>query len=195
MATSSSHTAQYSGKTWSTRRIAITALLCALAFITSFIEFPIFPLAPYLKYDPSGVIALVGGMLFGPVTGCVIVVLSWFLHLLVTFNFYGVLMAILANLFLTLPLILIWRFKKTMVSFVIAAILASCISVAVSIVGNLFVTPLYTSVSLQDVIAMILPILTPFNLVRCVLNCIITGAVFTPIAKAIRANHVETTQG
>ena len=38
---------------WSTRRIAVYALFVALSMAVSFIEFPLIPGVPWLKYDPS----------------------------------------------------------------------------------------------------------------------------------------------
>ena len=97
------------GSGWSTRRIAVTALFCALSLITSFIEIPIFPPAPWLEYDPSCVVALVAGLAFGPATGTIVVVLSWLVHLVFQFSPWGVLMAIAANVSLVVPCSLIAR--------------------------------------------------------------------------------------
>ena len=66
------HSTTASGS-WSTRRIATTALLCALAFVLTFVEVPIFPPAPWLMYDPSGIVAFVAALVFGPATGAVTV--------------------------------------------------------------------------------------------------------------------------
>ncbi len=46
---------------WSTRRIAVYALFVALSMAVSFIEFPLIPGVPWLKYDPSGIVCLVAG--------------------------------------------------------------------------------------------------------------------------------------
>ena len=97
------------GSGWSPRRIAGTALFCALSLITSFIEIPIFPPAPWLEYDPSCVVALVAGLAFGPATGTIVVVLSWLVHLVFQFSPWGVLMAIAANVSLVVPCSLIAR--------------------------------------------------------------------------------------
>ena len=52
--------------TWTTKRIAITALFCSVAAIcTLMVEFPILPGVTWLKYDPSGIVALVAGFAFG----------------------------------------------------------------------------------------------------------------------------------
>ena len=162
-----------SGGAWSTRRIATTALLCALAFVLTFVEIPIFPPAPWLMYDPSGIVALVAALVYGPATGTVVAVLPWVLKTLFSFNVWGHLMAILAGVALCVPAALVARRVGGMVS------LAACVA------GNIVVTPLYTAVSTADVIAMIVPILLPFNLLKIVLNCVVTALVQGPVSALV----------
>lgn len=170
---------------WSTQRIATTALFCALSLVTSFIEVPVFPPAPYLTYDPSGAVAFVAGVAFGPATAIVTIVLSWLVHLLFAFNPWGVLMAIIANLTLVVPAVLIYRRVRTRGGFVAACVVGAVVSLAACVVGNVIVTPLYSAVDTQTVINMIVPILTPFNLIKIALNCVICAAVMGPVTKAL----------
>ena len=66
---------------WDTRRIAVTALLCAMAAVcTLLLEFPILPGVTWLKYDPSGIVALIAGFAFGPATGAVVSVIPYLVH-------------------------------------------------------------------------------------------------------------------
>ena len=46
---------------WSTKQLVVMALMCALALLLSFIEFPIFPSASFLKLDVSLVPSTVVG--------------------------------------------------------------------------------------------------------------------------------------
>ncbi len=181
----STHSTSTSKTGWSTRRIATTALFCALSLISSFIEIPIFPPAPWLTYDPSGAIAFVSGITFGPATAVVVIVLSWIVNMLFRFNPYGVLMAILASLTLVLPAAAIYRRNRTTKSFVIACVVGGIISLAACIIGNIIVTPLYTAVDVAAVMGMIVPILVPFNLLKIIINCVICALVMKPVAKAI----------
>lgn len=173
------------GSGWSTRRIAVTALFCALSLITSFIEIPIFPPAPWLEYDPSCVVALVAGLAFGPATGTIVVVLSWLVHLVFQFSPWGVLMAIAANVSLVVPCSLIARKVSGGRGLACGMGVGAAVSLVVCIVMNLFVTPLYTAVTMEAVVAMILPILLPFNLLKLVLNCALTALVQGPVSKAL----------
>jgi riboflavin transporter FmnP len=65
---------------WSTRQLATMALFVAIGVILSFIEFPLIPVADFLKYDASAVAALLSGFAYGPVAGCIVGVLIALIH-------------------------------------------------------------------------------------------------------------------
>lgn len=188
-ATHSSHDTHSTtvGGTWSTRRIAVTALFCALAFVLTFVEIPIFPPAPWLMYDPSGIVAFVAALAFGPSTGAVVAVLPWVLKTLFSFNPYGHVMAILAGLTLVLPAALIARRVSGPRGLALGMLVGAAASVVACVLGNIVITPLYTAVSTADVIAMIVPILLPFNLIKVVINCVVTALVQKPVSQALSA--------
>lgn len=175
------------GGAWSTRRIAVTALFCALSFILTFVEIPIFPPAPWLTYDPSGIVAFVAALVFGPSTGAVVVILPWVLRTFVTFNVYGHIMAILANVALVIPAALIARRMSGARGLGLGMLVGAVISLAACILGNIVITPLYTAVSVEDVIAMIVPILLPFNLLKIVINCVVTALIQKPVSQVVSA--------
>ncbi|WP_455136716.1 ECF transporter S component [Thermophilibacter sp.] len=175
------------GGTWSTRRIATTALLCALAFVLTFVEVPIFPPAPWLMYDPSGIVAFVAALVFGPATGAITVVLPWVLKTLFSFNPYGHFMAVLAGLTLVLPAAAIARRMGGTRGLVAGMVVGAVVSIVASVLGNIVVTPLYTAVSTADVIAMIVPILLPFNALKVALNCVVTALVQRPLSQVLSA--------
>lgn len=179
------HSTTAQGGAWSTKRIATLAVMCAVGFVTSFIEIPIFPPAPWLMFDPSGIVALVAGFAFGPVTGVLVVLFTWLMHLLFSFNPYGVLMAIIALVTIVVPSSLIYRRDLTMRGAIIGMVVGAVISLVACLVANLFITPLYTPVSVQDVIAMIIPILLPFNLLKLVIECVVTVLIYKPISQAV----------
>lgn len=170
------------GGSWSTRRIATTALLCALAFVLTFVEVPIFPPAPWLMYDPSGIVALVAALAFGPSTGAIVAVLPWVLKTLFSFNVWGHIMAALAGAALCVPAALVARRLGGTRGLVAGLVVGGVVSLVACILANIVVTPLYTAVSTVDVIAMIVPILAPFNLLKIVLNCVVGALVLRPVS-------------
>lgn len=168
-----------------TKKIALAALFTAASLALSFIQIPIFPAAPWLMYDPSGIVALVAALVYGPATGTVVAVLPWVLKTLFSFNVWGHLMAILAGVALCVPAALVARRVGGTRGLVAGMVVGGMVSLAACVAGNIVVTPLYTAVSTADVIAMIVPILLPFNLLKIVLNCVVTALVQGPVSALV----------
>ena len=176
------------GSGWSTKRIAVTALFCAVAAIcTLFIEFPILPGVTFLKYDPSAIAALIAGFAFGPATGVVVSVLPYLVHLATESGIYGTLMAIIATLSLVLPASLIYQRNTTMRGAITGLVVGGVICLACCILANIVVTPIYMGAPREAVVAMIVPTLLPFNVLKVALNCVITALVYKPISKALES--------
>lgn len=180
------HSTTTSENGWSTRRIAMTALLCAVAAIcTLFVEVPIVPGVAWLKYDPSGIVALVAGLVFGPATGAVVSIVSYLPHIATASGFWGMLMAIAATFSLVMPAALVYRRDHSRKGLVIGLAIGAVVSVAVCIVMNLVVTPIYARMSVSDVAALIVPALLPFNVAKVAINCVVTALILEPVSKAL----------
>lgn len=189
MAPTSSRNASHStheASGWGTRRIAVTALLCAMAAIcTLLLEFPILPGVTWLKYDPSGIVALIAGFAFGPATGAVVSVIPYLVHVTTASGVYGMIMAVLATFSLVMPASLIYRRNRTMRGAVLGLVTGGVVCLAACIVGNLIVTPFYTGMPLDAVIALIVPALLPFNLIKIAINCAVFAFIMRPAFKAM----------
>lgn len=172
---------------WSTKRIATTALFCAVAAIaTLFLEFPILPGVTFLKYDPSAIVALVAGFAFGPGTGLLVSVLPYLVHLATQSGVYGALMAIIATLSLVLPASLVYQRMTSFKGAVLGMVVGAVVCLAVVIGANIVITPLYMGAPRETVIAMIVPALLPFNLLKVAINCVVTALVYKPLSKALQ---------
>ncbi|MDO4538189.1 MAG: ECF transporter S component [Coriobacteriales bacterium] len=181
-----SHSTTQQGSSWSTKRIAITALFCAVAAIcTLFLEFPILPGVTFLKYDPSAIIALVAGFAFGPATGAVVSTVSYLPHVATSGGIYGMIMAILATLSIVLPSALIYKRNPTFKGAIIGMVVGAVVCLICTILGNLVITPIFMGAPTQAVIDMIVPTLLPFNLIKIAINCVVTALVYKPISKAL----------
>lgn len=189
MAPTSSRNASHStheASGWGTRRIAVTALLCAMAAIcTLLLEFPILPGVTWLKYDPSGIVALIAGFAFGPATGAVVSVIPYLVHVTTASGVYGMIMAVLATFSLVMPASLIYRRNRTMRGAVLGLVTGGVVCLVACIVGNLIVTPFYTGMPLDAVIALIVPALLPFNLIKIAINCAVFAFIMRPAFKAM----------
>ncbi len=179
-----STTAQGSG--WSTKRIAITALLCAVAAIcTLFLEFPILPGVTFLKYDPSAIIALIAGFAFGPATGVVVSTVSYLPHIATQSGLYGMVMAIIATLSLVLPASLVYRRNTTFKGALIGMGVGAIVCLICCIAANIVITPIYMGAPTQAVIDMIVPALLPFNAAKIAINCVACALIYKPVTKAL----------
>lgn len=171
---------------WSTKRIAVTALFCALAAIaTLFLEFPILPGVQWLKYDPSGIVALVAGFAFGPAVGAIVSILPYLVHLATASGIYGVIMAVLATFSLVMPASFIYRKDTTFRGAVIGMVVGAVVCLAACIVGNLVITPFYANMPFEAVLGLVVPALLPFNLLKIGINCVVTAIIYKPITKAL----------
>lgn len=168
---------------WSTRRIAFYALFTALAMAASFLEIPLMPAAPWLKYDPSGIVCLVAGFAFGPSAAVIVSILGFLPH--VSMDPWGTLMAIIVALVASVPAALIYRRHTTRAGASVALIVGSVLALIAAIGANLVITPLYAHMSMQQVALMIVPVLLPFNVLKLLINAVCTFLLYKPISRAI----------
>lgn len=169
---------------WSTRNIAIYALFVALAMALSFLEFPLIPGIAWLKYDPSGIVCLIAGFIFGPMAAAVVSVLGFLPHLFM--DPWGTLMGVAVALSLSVPAAAVYRRRHTRAGAVLALVTGSLVALAVAIGGNLVITPFYAHMTVAQVAALILPALLPFNVVKFAIHGVVTFLVYKPVSNLVR---------
>ena len=175
-----------------TRKIALAALFTAASLILSFIQIPIFPAAPWLMYDPSGIVCLIASMAFGPKMGAAVAIISWAPRLFL--DPFGAPMGMLSTCAFVIPAAIAYRRGKHSRGVSIGGMVAGAIlSIAVSCFMNLVVTPLYTAVSVADVAAMIIPILLPFNALKMAINVIAGQVLLAPCMNALGTEALSNT--
>lgn len=168
---------------WSTRRIAVYALFVALSMAVSFIEFPLIPGVPWLKYDPSGIVSLVAGFAYGPAAAAIVSVLGFVPHVFA--DPWGSLMAIAVALAMSVPAALVYRRMRTRRGALAGIIVGAVVALAVAIIGNLLVTPIYAHMTVEQVAAMIVPALLPFNLAKLAVHGVVTFLIYKPISNLL----------
>ncbi len=170
---------------WGTRQLVTMALLCAIGVLLSFIEFPLIPGVTWLKYDASAMPAMVCGFAFGAGGGLAVGIAGAIIHGILMADFSGAVMNILVVIGFVVPASLIYRQGRTFPRAIIGLIASVVCAVIMAIVGNLVITPAYLGVPMDAVIAMILPILVPFNLAKGIINAVLTLAVYKSISNLI----------
>lgn len=170
---------------WDTRQLVTMALMCAIGVLLSFVEFPLLPGVTWLKYDASAMPAMVCGFAFGPAAGLAVGVVGTVIHGILMADFSGAVMNILVVAGFILPAALVYRRSRTFKSGVVGLVLSAITATVMAILGNLVITPMWLGVPLDAVVAMILPILTPFNLIKAGINAVLTLIVYKSISNLI----------
>lgn len=170
---------------WDTRQLVTMALMCAIGVLLSFVEFPLLPGVTWLKYDASAMPAMVCGFAFGPAAGLAVGIVGAVIHGILMADFSGAIMNILVVTGFILPAALVYRRSRTFKSGVVGLVLSAITATVMAILGNLVITPMWLGVPLDAVVAMILPILTPFNLEKAGINAVLTLIVYKSISNLI----------
>lgn len=178
---------------WDTRQLVVMALMCAIGVLLSFVEFAIFPAAAWLKYDASFVPAMICGFAYGAGPGVAVGLVSVVLHALMSGNVWGAVMNALVLCGYVIPSALIYKRMRTWKGAVIGLAVSFVAAIALAIVGNLLITPIYAGMPMEAVAAMVVPILLPFNILKAALNSVITLVIYKAISNLItpKKNQVK----
>ena len=182
---SASKTPTNNSNVWSTQQLVTMALMCAIGTLLSFIEFPLLPGVTWLKFDASNMPAMVAGFAYGPAGGVAVGIVTAIIHGLLMADFTGALMNILVVTCFVLPAALIYKKKRTYKFAIIGLVFSIIAGVIGSIIGNLLLTPSWLGVPFDAVVTLIIPVLIPFNLLKGLLNSVITLIVYKSISNII----------
>ncbi len=188
------------------QKMAIVAILSAIAYVLMFMEFSV-PIMPgFIKMDLSDLPALLGTFAVGPVGGVLIALIKCVLHLTVT-NSAGVgeLSNFILNVIFILPAGLLYRYKRTKRSACGGALLGAVAMALVSIVSNYFIVyPVYYNFMPKETILAayqaILPgvdsileslILfnAPFTFVKAMISVVITYVIYGRLVPIFQASR------
>lgn len=173
----------------STKKLAGTAVFAALAFVTSLLEFPIFPATPFLKLDFSMAFILLAGFIFGPVSGVCTAAVKELLRFIIGSSTGGV--GEIANFavsagFIIIPT-LVYRFKKGLPVVIVTLLIGCVMQVLLSLIANRFITfPLYMGNVAAEKFAEWWYYIVLFNLIKSVSVSVISVAVYKKLSKFIK---------
>lgn len=170
---------------WSVRELVTLAIFSALGMALSFIQIPIFPPAPYLQYDPSGIVTLTVALMYGPAAGIMVQLVSWIPKLIM--SPLGSLLTFVAMIGAVLIVGLIYKKFHNLKGAIAAIVVGSVVFTAIAIAMNFVITPIYTpGVTVEAVASMVVPILLPFNIIKCVINGVVTGLLYKPVSNLVK---------
>jgi riboflavin transporter FmnP len=165
--------------------IAVMGLFTAIGVVLSFIEIPLLGGTSFLKYDAANVPAALGGIAYGAGPGVLIGIALHGIHGLIAANPIGSIMNIAALLAFMLPVVLLCRKEKSTLRLIVGLVIGSILTVAAMIIMNLLITPFYMGVPFEQVVNMIIPILLPFNILKAILNSVLTFVLYKSLQKLL----------
>lgn len=191
----------------SIRKITKISILAVIAFLLSYISFPL-PFAPaFYKMDFTNIPTLIGAFAFGPMAAVLIEVLRTFIKLIFiptdTF-FIGEASALLVNLSFALSAALIYKKHKTAKQAVLAlSVGVICFTVVGAISNYFFIIPAYVHVmgfpldaiigmgraihsNVDSLLMLVIYCTIPFNLFKATVVAIVVKLIYKYISLLLK---------
>ena len=173
---------------FSATHIAYMALFTALAFAVTFLEFPIFPAAPYLKLDFANVFFMIEGFIFGPVEAVFSILVKELLCLTKSSS-GGV--GELANFLMSTAYIILpsvaYRFKKGRWWVALYLVFACALQIAVSLPVNRYINfPFFMGEGAADGFAAAWYFVLAFNAIKSVSISVVVFLIYKPLSRFIK---------
>lgn len=173
------------------KKLVLLSMFSALAYAVVLI-FPPIEVAGFLRYEPKDVIIAISGFLLGPLSA---VISSALVALLEMFTIsdtgpIGCLMNALSTCSFALTASFIYKKKHTLSGAVLGLIGGSIAMVAVMLLWNWLITPMYMNVPRAAVESMLLPVFLPFNALKAGLNSALTLMLYKPLTTALRRSRL-----
>lgn len=170
-----------------TKKMVLLAMLSAVAFMmVALIRIPV---VLFLSYEPKDVIVTIGGFLLGPLASLVISVVVCLIEMFTisSTGIIGCIMNLLSSASFACTAAFIYKKNHTLKGAVLGLAAASALTVALMLLWNYLITPLYmTGTSREDIAAMLMPVFLPFNLLKVGFNSALTLALYKPLVGALR---------
>ncbi len=171
------------------KKMIVLSMLAAIAYLMVFlIRIPFIPAVEFLKYEPKDVVIAISGFLFGPLSATLVSIVVSLIEMVTisTTGPYGLIMNIFSTLSFVLPASIVYKRKKTIEYAVIGLSLGVVVMTFAMLVWNYFITPLYLNVPTEVVVGLMLPGFLPFNLIKALINAVITFVLYKPLVKILR---------
>jgi len=168
------------------KRITMIGLFAAIAF--ALVTFGRIPVVLFLKYDPKDIIIALGGFIMGPLSALLISVVVSLIEMFTISDtgIIGFIMNVLSTCSFACVAALIYQKKKTIKGAVMGLVAGCVLMVAVMLLWNYLITPLYMECTREQVVELLLPAFLPFNVLKGGLNAAFTFLLYKPVVTALR---------
>jgi len=176
----------------SAKTVATVAMLCAIAFVAKLISNVLPTVSGFLSFDLKDVVIVIGGFMMGPLTAAVITVIVSLVEMLTISSTgpIGFVMNVLASCAFACTASIIYKRDRSMKGAVMGLIAGVLLMTGLMLLWNWLITPLYMKVPRETVVAMLLPVFLPFNLVKGGMNAALAMLLYKPVVTALRRAHL-----
>ena len=188
----------------STRVLAGSAMLAALATVLQYLDFPIpFLMPPFVKFDVSDLPALIGSFAYGPLAGVLIELIKNLIHCAVSKSAtVGELSNFILGASLALTAGLIYKHNKTKKTALIGGIIGALVMGIISVPSNYWIVyPFYYNFMPEEVVLeayqKIAPSVTsvlqclfifnlPFTIAKGLVCAFVAMPIYKPLTKVLK---------
>ena len=176
----------------STKKITTVGLLCAMAIVANLlVHFPLVPAAGFLSYDPKDIVIVIGGFIYGPMTSFIMSAITSFLEMMYRGDtLIDVLMNVISTCAFVCPAAYFYKKNHTKKGALVGLGTGIILTTLCMLLWNYIITPIYYGMPREDVIAILLPGILPFNLIKSGLNSGITLFLYKPIVTILRSTNL-----
>ena len=172
-----------------TKKIVGIAIFSAIAFVISYLEFPLFPAANFLKLDFSAVFICLAGFIFGPIAGVSVSAVKEVLCWMIKSSTGGV--GEIANFIVTLGLFLlptiVYLHKKGIKTVIVTMLIGCVIQVGLALISNRFIMfPLFMGDAAPEVFKSVWYYVLLFNLIKSVIISFVTIILYKRVSGIIK---------
>ncbi|MCR4403501.1 MAG: ECF transporter S component [Firmicutes bacterium] len=171
-----------------TKKLVTLGVMAALAVLLSLANWPIFPAAPFLRYEAADVPVLIVGFALGPGPGLLVTLVMAVLMAVITGldGMVGALMHFLATGALVGAASIVYRQHRTRAGAV-AGLMCGTLAMTIFMpVANLVLMPVLYGYSRAQVLS-ILWILVAFNAIKAGINSAITFVVYKRVSWLVKS--------
>ena len=189
------------------KKIAFIGLMGAVSAVLMLFRFPLPFMPPFLSFDFSGRMAMLGGFMFGPVAAVCIIIVKIMLQLVMQGSFSlgtGELQNLILSCAYVLPALIIYHRSKSKKMAVAGMAVSSVFVAVVAVFTNLYlIIPFYVKLfgmSMDDIIAMCSTVnpaiknavtmalfgILPFNLIKYGVTSLVTFIIYKRLSKVIK---------
>ncbi|MCQ2424352.1 MAG: ECF transporter S component [Clostridia bacterium] len=174
-----------------TKKVTFTALFSAIAFLCVFI-FRFSGIGGFLTFDAKDAVLALCGLFFGPAYGIAATLIVTLLEAVTVSGtgLWGFVMNLLSSGTFVLVSSLIYTNYRTFRGAITSLVAGVAATTLVMLPANLLITPVYMHIERAEVVALLLPLLLPFNLVKSTCSTALVLLLYKPISSAMKQFNI-----